>query len=195
MGIDQVAPGLYITDIPGINMAFQTGEPKFDAVLNLSQKQDPTFACETLSLDVEDQRPMTKQNYDAGMAFLRRNHSVLRKVCVHCMAGVNRSVSMACAFMVESGFAPDMESAFKLVRAARPECRVTAPADVMWDSVKAYLLGLPQPTVPPSWNKPPVSGDPSEALAQDEDTLRAFWRFIHERQQGLLIQFQAQRNK
>jgi predicted protein tyrosine phosphatase len=77
-----------------------------------------------LHLPTVDDTPPTLAQLEEGVAFIAREIAGGGSVLVHCGAGVGRAATMAVAYLVHTGLAPDR--AWKTVRRVRPFVRPTS---------------------------------------------------------------------
>jgi|SaaInlStandDraft_4_1057021.scaffolds.fasta_scaffold131787_2 predicted protein tyrosine phosphatase len=97
-----------------------------DTVVSLQGERldDMTHLRAHLWLPSRDGRPPDAHQLELGVRFIRGQVANGRKVYIHCHAGVGRAPTLAAAYLVSTGVAPD--DAIAAIRAVRPWIRMNA---------------------------------------------------------------------
>lgn len=113
------------------------------AVVNMRDEFDDARAGiapdEYLHLPTVDNTPPTLADLRQGVDFIRQQVEADGRVYVHCEAGVGRAPTMAAAYLIDQGMAP--ESAWDLLRRQRPFIRPT-PTQVK--QIQRFARGQPE---------------------------------------------------
>ena len=118
---------------------------EFDAVLDCAYEV-PLAQCKPgLHLPLIDDDPIPERYLDLAVAFLDEQTKLGRRVLVHCMGGMSRSVGVVCAYLALKSGAP-LDEVLREVQMRRP---LANPADEVWQSVKRYVAERSAPRARP----------------------------------------------
>ena len=129
----------FVTDRIAIGSAgaarFRADE--FDAVLDCAFEVPLVGGRPGLHLPLIDDDPIPERYLDRAIEFLDEHAGAGRRVLVHCMGGMSRSVSVVCAYLALREDAP-LEEVLRRIQLRRP---LANPAEEVWASVERYVTG------------------------------------------------------
>lgn len=113
------------------------------AVVNMREEADDAERGVALDhylwLPTTDDTPPTMADFTRGASFIAEQIKAGHGVYIHCAAGVGRAPSMAAAYLIHTGMAPD--AAWETVRQGRPFIRPTPP---QIEALKAFSAAQSQ---------------------------------------------------
>ncbi len=127
--ISEVEPGLYVGGQHTRGGLARMLAEGIGAVVNMREESDDAereAAPEHyLWLPTTDDHAPTPEDLTRGVGFITEHVAAKRGVYIHCASGVGRAPTMAAAYLVSTGRAP--EAAWAAIRARRPFIRPTPP--------------------------------------------------------------------
>ena len=127
--ISEVEPGLYVGGQHTRGGLARMLAEGIGAVVNMREESDDAereAAPEHyLWLPTTDDHAPTPKDLARGVGFITEHVAAKRGVYIHCASGVGRAPTMAAAYLVSTGMAP--EAAWAAIRARRPFIRPTPP--------------------------------------------------------------------
>lgn len=136
LSLDEVAEGLYVGEHPGRVDALPEVLPALKArgigaIVSVCERPLEREAVQAaglraLHLDVVDYAAPDPDQLEEAVAFIRAARGEGLQVLVHCFAGIGRSATVACAYLVASGMDP--AAAIVQVRERRSPFCVESPA-------------------------------------------------------------------
>lgn len=131
--MDEIRPWLYIGNIRDTANKSYLAHKSIQTILQLAIEVDhPGITC--LYLPVEDFAPLNFRLLEKGVAFIRQQKALNKRVLVACAAGINRSSSFCTAALKEEE-GLSLLDAFKEVKKKHPE---SMPHEPVWVSLCNY---------------------------------------------------------
>ncbi len=131
--MDEIRPWLYIGKLRDTLHTSYLHSKSINAMLQLAENvEQPGIT--SLFLPVEDFAPLNFKFLEQGVAFIREQKRLGKRVLVACGAGINRSSTFCTAALKEEEGLSLIE-AFKEVKKRHPE---SMPHDPVWESLCNY---------------------------------------------------------
>ena len=138
--LSQITPQLYIGGQHSVRGYRQMQQRGISAIVNMREQRfsdvDAGIAGERhLQLATVDNTPPTVADLSRGAAFVGDEIARGGKVYIHCGVGVGRAPTMAAAYLISTGLAPQL--ALEQIRRARPFVHLTAAQRAILDQFAA----------------------------------------------------------
>jgi len=131
--MDEIRPWLYIGNVRDTSNESYLKHYSIQAMLQLAAKVEQP-GIEILYLPVEDFAPLDFYMLEKGVAFIREQKKLERRILVACGAGINRSSTYCTAALKEEEGLSLFET-FKEVKRLHPE---SMPHEPVWESLCRY---------------------------------------------------------
>ncbi|MBK9926661.1 MAG: dual specificity protein phosphatase family protein [Anaerolineales bacterium] len=131
--MDEIRPWLFIGNIRDTANKSNLAHKSIQAILQLAMEVDyPGITC--LYLPVEDFAPVEFDMLEKGVAFIREQKRLGKRILVACAAGINRSSSFCAAILKEE----EGLTLFDALKEVKKKHSESMPHEPVWESLCQY---------------------------------------------------------